>query len=387
MSWPVAALGEVVDFKRFTVAADDIDDGSNYVGLEHIEGTGDFVNVGRVAEGELGSSKFRFTSRQILFGKLRPYLRKVARPDFDGVCSTDILPLTPTSALDRDYLFHALRRQEFIDLASARASGANLPRIAPGVLAEMQIPVPPLPEQRRIAAILDKAYALRAKRREAIAKLDQLLQSVFLDMFGDPVTNPKGWHAQKSASLFRDKPRIGTTRPATGSGIVVVRVGEIGGDEIDFQRCSRAELEQDEVERYSLAPGDTVIARAIGSKEQLGKCSYFAGSSESVCIDSHVMRLRPDPERCDPLWFNFLLRSPGGKRLLQSKGGATAVQFNINTTQVSDLDVPLPPIELQRRFSNAFARVRVQKQVHSESERGFDDMFRAVQQQAFSGNL
>lgn len=207
MSWPVAALADVVDFKRFTVAAEDIDDGSKYVGLEHIEGTGGLVNVGQVAEGELESSKFRFTSRQILFGKLRPYLRKVARPDFDGVCSTDILPLTPTSALDRDYLFHALRRQDFIDLATARASGANLPRIAPGVLAEMQIPLPPLPEQRRIAAILDKADALRAKRRDAIAKHDPLLQSVFLDMFGD-----SGDESERLANPSHRRTGYGITR-------------------------------------------------------------------------------------------------------------------------------------------------------------------------------
>ena len=81
-------------------------------------------------------------------------------------------------------------------MATSRCSGANLPRKGPKQLASFQIPLPPLAEQKRIAGILDAADALRAKRREALAQLDTLLQSTFLDMFGDPVTNPMGWEVK-----------------------------------------------------------------------------------------------------------------------------------------------------------------------------------------------
>jgi type I restriction enzyme S subunit len=195
-------------------------------------------------------------------------------------------------------------------------------------LNEIGIPLPPLPEQKRIAAILDAADALRAKRRESIAQLDALVQSTFLQMFGDPVTNPKGWEVKTSGDLFQVPPRIGTTKPASNRGFLVVRVGEVGQSRIAFSRCQRVEIEEKDFNKFKLEPGDIVIARAIGSKNQLGKASYFHGFKESIVIDSHVMRFRPDPLKCEGFWLYSLLSSERGKLLLQRAGGATTVQFN-----------------------------------------------------------
>src|SRR5690606_19972428 len=95
--------------------------------------------------------------------------------------------------VDRSYLFHWVKHPRFVDEMVRKATGASYPAVSDRIVRESLIPLPALAEQRRIATILDKADALRAKRREAIAKLDHLLQSVFLDMFGDQRTNPKGW--------------------------------------------------------------------------------------------------------------------------------------------------------------------------------------------------
>ena len=104
------------------------------------------------------------------------------------------------SRVDQSYLRYALN--SLLDqIVGQSHGGVGLKHITKGKLEAVKIPLPPLPEQRRIAAILDKADALRAKRREAIAKCDQLLQSVFLDMFGDPVTNPKGWPVKPLGEL------------------------------------------------------------------------------------------------------------------------------------------------------------------------------------------
>lgn len=306
------------------------------------------------------------------------HTRRAKYVDQAFVPGPNVKILTPADGLDAKFLFRFLEQLPI----ESRGYADHFPEVR-----RCSLPLPSLDEQRRITAIVDKADALRAKRREAIAKLDQMLQSVFLDMFGDPVTNPKAWQVVKSGKIFSEKPRIGTTRPATGSGCVIVRVGEIGSYDIAFDRCSRVELDRSEIERYSLQIGDTVLARAIGSKEQLGKCSYFAGSHETVCIDSHVMRLRPDPGKIDPIWFNFLLMTPAGKRLLQSKGGATAVQFNINAQQASDIDVPLPPLNTQREFARICARVRSQRRVSIDAATNLDSLFFALQHRAFSGTL
>ena len=207
---------------------------------------------------------------------------------------------------------------------------------------KLQIPLPPLAEQERITGILDAADAVRAKRREALAQLDSLLQSTFLDMFGDPVTNPMGWTKVRSGELFLLPPKIGTITPAAGRGYLVVRVGEVGESRIAFERCGRVEISGKDFAKFRLERGDTVIARAIGSKNHLGKASFFADFDEATVIDSHVMRLRPDPIKCDGLWFYSLISSERGKALLQQTGGATAVQFNINAKQASSVQVALP---------------------------------------------
>lgn|SRR5262249_50074176 len=98
---------------------------------------------------------------------------------FEGVCSTDILPILPGRNVNRDYLYHYLRQPKMIDLATTRSAGANLPRISPKVLDEFEVLLPSLQEQCRIAAILDQADALREKRRRAIVKLHALLQSLW----------------------------------------------------------------------------------------------------------------------------------------------------------------------------------------------------------------
>lgn len=252
---------------------------------------------------------------------------------------------------------------------------------------DLRIPLPTLAEQKRIAKILDAADALRARRRESLDQLDALLQSTFLEMFGDPVTNPKGWDVKLSEELFLLRPRIGTTKSAMGQGHLVVRVGELGGSRIAFERCGRVELSPKDVEKYRLESGDTVIARAIGSKSQLGKASFFDGYDEEVVIDSHVMRLRPNPEKCNGRWLYTLISSEQGKSLLLRAGGATAVQFNINSKQASSLDLPSPPVKLQDQFTTIVESIEQQKTRLRAHLAELDALFASLQARAFAGEL
>jgi type I restriction enzyme S subunit len=193
MSWPSVTLSSVAVLERDGEAPSALLPETRYIGLEHVDGEGAIATTATVGTAELKSTKFRFSEDHILYGKLRPYLRKIARPGFAGVCSTDIIPIRPTAAIDRGYLFHFLRSPEMVALATSRCTGANLPRLSPSQLEAFEIPLPPLPEQKRIAAILDAADALRAKRRESIEQLDSLIQATFLEMFGDPrQANSKG---------------------------------------------------------------------------------------------------------------------------------------------------------------------------------------------------
>ena len=284
-----------------------------------------------------------------------------------------------------DFLFWWLKAQE--KHIQSKGRGATFKEVSKKIVEDLQMPLPPLAEQRRIAGVLDAADALRAKRREALAQFDTLLQSTFLDMFGDPVTNPMGWTKVRSGELFLLPPKIGTITPAAGRGYLVVRVGEVGESRIAFERCGRVEISEKDFAKFRLERGDTVIARAIGSKNHLGKASFFADFDEATVIDSHVMRFRPDPIKCDGLWFYSLISSDRGKVLLQQTGGATAVQFNINAKQAASLQVALPPLNLQRHFAAIAESVERQKASQRTHLAELDTLFASLQSRAFRGEL
>ena len=165
----------------------EVDDCTPYIGLESINRWGRYLSaISTVGESEISSAKFRFNEHHVPVGEnFAPTSQRLHDRTLVDVCSTDILPISPGMNLDRDYLDHFLLLPSTIALATVRAIGANLPRLSTQGTCEVPVPLPPVDEQRRIARYLDTVDALRAKRREAIALLDDLAQSIFLNMFGD----------------------------------------------------------------------------------------------------------------------------------------------------------------------------------------------------------
>ncbi|MEF1341804.1 restriction endonuclease subunit S, partial [Vibrio rotiferianus] len=136
--------------------------------LDMIEsGSGKVLNKIKAPLSEAGSSTHWFDSRHVLYSKLRPYLNKVVLPDEQGLATTELVPMLPDpEVLDRRYLVHYLRSKQFVSWISDQVAGAKMPRVSMKVFWEHEIPLPPLEEQKRIAAILDKADAIRQKRKQ-----------------------------------------------------------------------------------------------------------------------------------------------------------------------------------------------------------------------------
>lgn len=173
-----------------------------YVGLEHIEGiTGRLRNVSTVYGQELRSIKNVFKSGEILYGRLRPYLNKVFLADRDGICSTEIWVFRASPTIDVEYATYYLRSDAVLERSSQLATGASLPRIAAATFDDIQIPLPPLPEQRRIVAILNQAERLRQLRREATEKAQELPASLYQDAFGPERIKQEGWPLRKLREL------------------------------------------------------------------------------------------------------------------------------------------------------------------------------------------
>ncbi len=207
-------------------------------------------------------------------------------------------------------------------------------------------------------------------------------------MFGDPVTNPKGWEVKRLETTFARNPQIGTTKPAHSDGQqMVVRVGEIGGRNVRLKECGRITLEGKELENFLCEPGDLLLARAIGSESHLGKASILQQTAHIVVFDSHVMRLRFLPKLLSPIFFLQWLKTEGGRTRFMREAGRTAVQFNVNAKQISKVEIPLPSIELQEQFARLYTRTRKCIGNYGGGYETANELFNSLLQRAFRGEL
>jgi len=292
-----------------------------------------------------------------------------------------------SSSLDDRYLYHYLPKA----LKSIEDSTpfVTVKHLSVKQIRNILIPLPPISEQRRIAEILDRADALRAKRRAALAQLDTLTQSIFLDLFGDPATNPRGWPTLAMSTLFAASPVFGSMIPPSESGgsWLSLRVGNIQNWQLDLTDQKFIELPSAMVERHSVKNGDMLLARAIATQEHLGKAIVVYPHDRNWAFDSHLMRLRFRPDKAEPEFVRHLLKTDGGRQLFLKATRRSAVQFNINTKEISALKIPVPPIALQRDFVHWVLAVDVLKVSCHRSLEALDSLFASLQHCAFRGEL
>jgi type I restriction enzyme S subunit len=385
MSWASTLLSEVAKIDRRGVSPDSLSPSTRYVGLEHIDHKGVIESRETVESAALKSTKFEFTPSHVLFGKLRPYLCKIARPEFDGVCSTDILPILPNCKLDSGYLYHFLRQPSQVELATRRSSGANLPRLSPKELAKFEIPLPPLEEQKRIAAILDQADELRKKRKEAIDQLDTLLQSTFLDMFGDPVTNPKGWEV-KTLDELTNRVTDGTHQSPRWSeqGVPFLFVSNIREREISFD--TEKFISEEEFERLTarcpIEPGD-VLYTTVGS---YGNPALIHKDMPTFAFQRHIAHIKPNKSVVNPEFLESMLDSPVCRRQADQLARGVA-QKTLNLRELKSFKIVLPPLPEQMRFINCKYIIQEQRSRMRKQLCQFDSLFESVQARAFKGDL
>lgn len=284
------------------------------------------------------------------------------------------------------YVFHYLRTQKGQTQILSRFHGAAQGGITKEFTDSVRFPLPPLSEQKRIAAILDKADELRRKRRAAIAKLDTLIQSIFLDMFGDPVTNPKGWEQvalPRLVDVITDGP-FGSnlkTEHYTNDGIRVVRLQNIGvGRFIDTDKAFVAESHFQALPRNHCFPGD-VIAATLGDPN-LRACilpEYVPRAlNKADCVLLRSRRGIASEYLC------WLLNQPGTLHLASGMfHGET--RSRISMGQLRQLVLPCPPAGLQEEFTRRLTKVSNQEVKYKTSDSMFKKALASLQQQVFSG--
>lgn len=388
MSWPKSALGNVAPAKPIKLNSVSQNEKVWQVTLDHIEsGTGRLLERVVKPLADAGSSTHAFDERNVLYSKLRPYLNKVLLPDSIGIGTTELVPMLPDpKRLDRDYLAHYLKSKLFVNWVSNQTAGAKMPRVAMSAFWEHEIPLPPLPEQKRIAAILDKADSLRRKNQQAIQLADKFLRAVFLDMFGDPVTNPKSFPVGTIRDLI-ESANYGTSAKASESDgeFPILRMGNItyeGG--WDFSDLKYIDLSARDQDKYLVRKGDLLFNRT-NSKELVGKTAVYE-RDEEMAIAGYLIRVRTN-EYGNPYYISAYLNSKHGKTTLLNMCKSIVGMANINAQELQDIKILMPPKPLQDKFENVVISSKNKVKTLSLAEHCANQMFSALSQKAFSGDL
>jgi type I restriction enzyme S subunit len=287
------------------------------------------------------------------------------------------------SRVSAEYLVYALRNGS---LAQA-ISGTAQPQITRQSLTAISITLPPLAEQRRIAEVLDRAEALRAKRRAALAQLDSLTQSLFLDLFGDPATNPKGWPVTTLGdALVAIRNGANAEQRTEPGGWPITRIETIADGTINMQRVRWIEPDDSLTDGFQLQPGDILFSH-INSVEHIAKTALYSGVPTPLIHGINLLRLRPKLDSVDPVWLLHLLKHDVVRTHFRTRCKRAVNQASLNQPDIKSLGTFLPPISLQREFARRVTAVEALKTAQRASLAELDALFATLQHRAFRGEL
>lgn len=375
-TWPVVSLGEAVNFldnlRKPVKASDRVEGEYLYYGANGIQGTiNDFIFDEPLLLLAEDGGHFGNPNRDIAYiAKGKYWVNNHAHV------------LKPNEGLDLNFLYRVLQRYDVTPFIK----GATRAKLTKGDAARIPIPLPPLAEQQRIAAILDKADAIRRKRQQAIQLADGFLRAVFLDMFGDPVTNPKGFPVGTIRDLV-DTANYGSSAKAseTEGEFPMLRMGNITySGAIDFSGLKYIDLSKKEQPKYLVEKGDLLFNRT-NSKELVGKTAVY-DREEKAAIAGYLIRVRMN-EKGNSHYVAGYLNSAHGKSTLQAMCKSIVGMANINAQEMQDIQILLPPVELQVKYAEIVEAVKERIVSHNESKKNLEGLFNSLSQKAFRGEL
>lgn len=281
--------------------------------------------------------------------------------------------------INKSFFVHQV--QEILSRAESSAHGATMKHLTKPVFDALPFYLPPLDEQRRIAAVLDKVSDLIAKRREQLDKLDELVKARFVEMFGDPVSNPKGWPKGTIRDVVSDV-KYGTSKPAVDGGTYkYLRMGNITFDgHLDLSDLKYIDIPDSELEKCVVKKGDILFNRT-NSKELVGKTCVF-NLDEPMVIAGYIIRVRVN-ERVIPIYLSAVLNSQYGKQTLYDMCKAIVGQANINAQELQNIVILIPPLELQKQFAGFVEQTDKSKLTIQHSLDKMETLKKALMQEYF----
>lgn len=347
-----------------------------------------------VLEGrDIGSTKQSVEPGDVLLSRIVPHIRRawVVGPARGRriIASGEWIVFRGENA-HPDYLRHLFIGDHFHAqfMNTVAGVGGSLLRARPAHVAKISIPLPPLPEQKRIAAILDQADALRAKRRAALAKLDELTKSIFLDMFGDPVVNPKGWPIVAVADICEVKggkrlPK-GEEYSNTPTEFRYVRVSDLKDGYVEESGLLYLKPEtQNRISRYIVRTGDVIISIA-GS---IGLVAPVPVTLNGANLTENAAKLVPRVAgRYEATYLAHFLSTNHAQKEIRSHVGKVTIG-KLALFRIEKLQVLLPPIEFQREFVQTARAIHDEATLLHQAYVKNENLFTTLQHRAFTGTL
>ena len=378
--WELKPLGAVCVFDKLQGLHKNLP----YIGLEHIEShTAQFT--GSTDPVTVKSATFRFTSQHVLYGRLRPYLNKVLAPDFEGHCSTEIFPIKPKPELSREYLLYWLLADETVEKINATCTGARMPRADMNEVLSFQFPLPPLPEQHRIVAILDAAFdgiaTAKANAEQNLQNARALFESHLQQVF---TKRGKGWVEKRLGDVCAITSTLVDPRKKE-----FLDLTHVGAGNIESQTGAFVELKTAREE--GLISGKFLFdeSMVLYSKIRPYLMKVARPNFRGLCsADMYPLAPLPNVITRDYL-FHLLLSKPFTNYAIE--GSARAGMPKVNREHLFEFRVCLPNIDKQAELSAKLDALHEETQrlesLYRQKHAALEELKKSLLHQAFSGQL
>jgi len=310
---------------------------------------------------------------------------KVAITEVEMATNQAILGLIPKKQVDTLYLYYFLKSfenkwQNFMRTTTQSNINAT-------IVKRLLVPIPPLEEQKKIVEILQFADYLKERRKEAIKLIDKIVMSLFYDMFGDPATNPKGWEVKKIGNIIEDiKSGFAYGKFNKERGIPQLRPYNITEDgKLDLSTLKYVPDTKKNIEGYYLKTGD-IIFNNTNSPELVGKTTIFKSDLDCV-FSNHLTRIRLDETKATPAYIKQLFNYLWLKRVFQNRCHQWVNQASINNKNLRELEILLPPLDLQQEFTEIVSKLEDKRKQMEEAEEKLEMLYQILLKQAFTGKL
>ena len=330
-----------------------------------------------------------FPEGSIVFAKIGEAIKQNFRviSSCPMLFDNNVMGIKPNNCIiDTEYLFFYLKQVDFYGLSEK----TTVPSIRKSKIETLEIPLPSLEEQKRIAAILDKADQVRRKRQEAIRLTEELGRSIFLDMFGDPVTNPKGWEVVKIDQIV-DAIESGWS-PKCDSRIAepnewgVLKLGAISWGTFNEQENKALLSGTTPKTDLEVQPGNLLFTRK-NTYELVGASVYVDKTRSRLLLPDLVFRLKVN-NKVNPIYlWQALSQSSMRQEISSLAGGSSGSMPNISKARLRTLKVALPSLELQNKFSRISEKYWKKQELLQEYKKQADNLFNSLLQRAFRGEL